>query len=165
MASFNKVMLMGNLTRDPEIRYTPKGTALTEIGLAINRRYQVENETKEEVTFVDVTFWGRQAEVIAQYCKKGRGLFVEGRLQYDTWDDKQTGQKRSRIRVVGENFQFVGQREGGAGEGGDHSGASSRPAPSGAPAQSGSSAGGAPPSGPSSAPVFTGEEEDDQIPF
>ena len=162
MASFNKVMLMGNLTRDPEIRYTPKGTALTEIGLAINRRYQVDNEVKEEVTYVDVTFWGRPAEIIAQYCKKGRGLFVEGRLQYDTWDDKQTGQKRSRIRVVGENFQFVGPREGGAGdgEGGGPSGGYSRPPQSSAPSASAPS-----PSGPSSAPAFTGEEDDDQIPF
>jgi single-strand DNA-binding protein len=117
MASYNKVLLMGNLTRDPELRYTPKGTAVLEIGLAINRRYQVENETKEEVVFVDITFWGRQAETINQYCKKGRPLFVEGRLQLDTWDDRQTGQKKSRLRVVGENFQFIGgPRESGEGE-------------------------------------------------
>jgi single-strand DNA-binding protein len=117
MPSYNKVLLMGNLTRDPELRYTPKGTAVVEIGLAVNRRYQVENETKEETVFVDITFWGRQAETINQYCKKGRPLFVEGRLQLDTWDDRQTGQKKSRLRVVGEGFQFLGApRDAGDGE-------------------------------------------------
>ena len=76
MASFNKVMLMGNLTRDPEVRYTPKGTAVTDLGLAVNRKYRVDDEIREEVTFVDITFWGRKAEVIAQYMKKGGGIFV-----------------------------------------------------------------------------------------
>lgn len=115
MASLNKVMLMGNLTRDPEIRYTPKGQAVTDIGLAINRRYKVENETREEVTFVDVTFWGKSAEIIGQYMKKGRPLYVEGRLQLDSWDDKQTGQKKSRLKVIGDEFQFIGSKDGASG--------------------------------------------------
>jgi single-strand DNA-binding protein len=134
MASFNKVMLMGNLTRDPEIKYTPKGTAIADIGLAVNRSYTTESgEKREEVTFVDVTLWGRVAEIVGEYCKKGRPLFVEGRLQLDTWDDKQTGQKRSKLKVVGENIQLLGSRDGGGGGGTGESGeptggSSSRPA-------------------------------------
>src|SRR5271166_4210436 len=93
MANLNRVLLIGNLTRDPEVRYTPKGTAVAEIGLAVNRIYSGEDgEKKEETTFVDVTLWARQAEVAGQYLKKGRPVFIEGRLQLDTWDDKQTGQ-------------------------------------------------------------------------
>ena len=119
MASFNKVMIMGNLTRDPEIKYTPKGTAIADIGLAVNRNYTTESgEKREEVTFIDVTLWGRVAEIVGEYCKKGRPLFVEGRLHLDTWDDKTTGQKRSKLKVVGENIQLLGSREGGAGGGG-----------------------------------------------
>jgi single-strand DNA-binding protein len=114
MANLNRVLLIGNLTRDPELRYTPKGTAVTEIGLAINRIYSGEDgEKKEETTFVDVTLWARQAEVASQYLKKGRPVFIEGRLQLDTWDDKQTGQKRSRLRVVAENLQLLGSRPEG----------------------------------------------------
>jgi single-strand DNA-binding protein len=119
MASLNKVMLIGNLTRDPELRYTPKGMAVTDIGLAVNRTYSVENEKREEVTFIDVTFWGKGAEIIAQYMKKGRPLYVEGRLRLDSWDDKATGQKRSRLTVTGEEFQFLGSREGAGGGGGE----------------------------------------------
>jgi len=118
MASLNKVMLIGNLTRDPEVRYTPKGTAVTEIGLAVNRRYTAESgEKREEVTFVDITFWGRTAEVVGQYLRKGSSIYVEGRLQLDSWDDKQTGQKRSKLRVTGESLEFLGGREGGSREG------------------------------------------------
>lgn len=121
MASFNKVMIIGNLTRDPEIKYTPKGTAIADIGLAVNRNYTTEGgEKREEVTFIDVTLWGRVAEIVGEYCKKGRPLFVEGRLQLDTWDDKATGQKRSKLKVVGENIQLLGSREGGGGGGGEH---------------------------------------------
>ena len=122
MASFNKVMIIGNLTRDPEIKYTPKGTAIADIGLAVNRNYTTDSgEKREEVTFIDVTLWGRVAEIVGEYCKKGRPLFVEGRLQLDTWDDKATGQKRSKLKVVGENIQLLGSREGGAaGGGGEH---------------------------------------------
>jgi single-strand DNA-binding protein len=118
MASVNKVILIGNVTRDPEVKFTPKGTAVTDIGLAVNRTYTLDSgEKREEATFVDVAFWGRQAETIGEYVKKGRSIYVEGRLQLDTWDDKQTGQKRSKLRVVGENFQFLGARPGGSGSG------------------------------------------------
>ena len=117
MASVNKVMLLGNLTRDPEIRYTPKGTAVTDLGMAINRIRTGDNgERIEEVTYVDVTLWGRSAELAGQYLSKGRSVFIEGHLQLDQWDDKATGQKRSRLRVVGENMQFIGgQGQGGGG--------------------------------------------------
>jgi single-strand DNA-binding protein len=111
MANLNRVLLIGNLTRDPEVRYTPKGTAVADIAIAINRIYSGDDgEKKEETTFVDVTLWGRQAEVAQEYLKKGRQVFIEGRLQLDTWDDKQTGQKRSRLRVVAENMQMLGSR-------------------------------------------------------
>ncbi len=118
MANFNKVILAGNLTRDPELRYTPKGTAVAKLGLALNRNWTTETgERREEVTFVDVDAFGKQAEVIAQYLRKGRSLLVEGRLKLDTWDDKQTGQKKSKLGVVLESFSFLdsGNRtEGGA---------------------------------------------------
>lgn len=118
MANFNKVILAGNLTRDPELRYTPKGTAIADLGLAINRSWKTETgEAKEEVTFVDVAAYGRTAEVIAQYLKKGRPLLIEGRLKLDQWDDKQSGQKRSKLRVVCDTFQFLDSgrpTEGGA---------------------------------------------------
>jgi single-strand DNA-binding protein len=111
MANLNRVLLIGNLTRDPEVRYTPKGTAVADIAIAINRIYSGDDgEKKEETTFVDVTLWSRQAEVAQEYLKKGRQVFIEGRLQLDTWDDKQTGQKRSRLRVVAENMQMLGSR-------------------------------------------------------
>jgi len=111
MANFNKVILAGNLTRDPELRYTPKGTAIARIGLAINRTWKAETgETKEEVTFVDVEAWGRQAEVISQYMRKGRPFLVEGRLKLDQWEDKNTHQKQSKLRVVLESFSFIDSR-------------------------------------------------------
>ena len=116
MASFNKVILAGNLTRDPELRYTPKGTAVAKIGLAVNRTWKTESgETKEEVTFIDIDAWGRQAEVIAQYLRKGRPLLVEGRLKLDTWEDKNTHQKQSKLKVVLETFSFLDSKgpEGG----------------------------------------------------
>ena len=108
MANFNKVILAGNLTRDPELRYTPKGLAIAKIGLAINRSWKAETgEAKEEVTFVDVDAFGKQAETIGQYLKKGRPVLIEGRLRLDQWDDKQTGQKRNKLGVVLEGFQFL----------------------------------------------------------
>jgi len=117
MANVNKVILIGNLTRDPEVKYTPKGSAVAELGLAINRVYSVEGERREDTTYVDVTLWGKTAELAGQYLKKGRPVYIEGRLQLDTWDDKQTGAKRSKLRVVGETMQFLGSRpEGGGGE-------------------------------------------------
>ena len=152
MASYNKVMLLGNLTRDPEVKYTPKGSAVADIGLAVNRTYTTDGgEKREETTFVDVTMWGRQAEIAGEYLKKGRPLFVEGRLQLDTWDDKQTGQKRSKMRVVCENFQMLGSRDGG-GEGGAGSGGAG-----------GRSAGGG--SRPAKSAPAAEEPSDDDIPF
>ena len=123
MANDNKVMLLGNITRDLEVRYTPKGTAVCDLGMAVNRIRTGDNgERIEEVTYVDVTLWGRQAELAGQYLSKGRSVFIEGRLQLDQWDDKQTGQKRSRLRVVGENMQFIGG-QGGSGSNQSGSGA------------------------------------------
>lgn len=112
MANLNKVMIIGNLTADPEVRTTPRGTSLTELRLAVNRVASGPNEgeRREETTFLDVTCWGRTGEVAAQYLSKGRPVFIEGRLQMDTWEDKQTGQKRSRIRIIAENLQLLGGR-------------------------------------------------------
>jgi single-strand DNA-binding protein len=156
MASFNKVILAGNLTRDPELRYTPKGTALAKIGLAINRTWKNEaGETKEEVTFVDVDAWGRQAEVIAQYMKKGRPLLIEGRLKLDQWDDKQTGQKRSKLGVTLESFSFVDSK------GGDGGGVPSE-APRSRPAAAPAAAAAAPAAAESDGPP---PPDDDDVPF
>lgn len=158
MANLNKVLLMGNLTRDPEVRYTPKGTAVAELGIAVNRIYSGENgEKREETTFVDVTVWGRTAENVGEYLKKGRPVFIEGRLQLDSWEDKQSGQKRNKLKVVADNVQFLGSR-GGAGAGGGGSeesdeGARSRPA-------SGGSRSAPPPKNAGPA-----ELDDDEIPF
>ena len=126
MASFNKVLLMGNLTRDPQLKYLPSQTAVAEFGLACNRKFRTANgEDREEVTFVDVTAFGKQAEVINQYMTKGKPIFIEGRLKYDQWEDKNGGGKRSKLTVVIENFQFIGGRDGagagGGGGGGDYS--------------------------------------------
>ena len=120
MPSYNKVILVGNLTRDPEVRYTASGTAIAKFGLAINRTWRGGDggEQREETTFVDVDAFGKQAEVIGQYCRKGRPFMVEGRLRTDSWEDKSTGQKRSRLGVVLESFQFLDSR-GGAEGGGD----------------------------------------------
>ena len=116
MANLNKVMLIGNLTRDPELKYTPGNQAVCELGIAVNRKYRTkDNEEREEVTFVDCEAWGKQAEVIKQYMAKGRPIFIEGRLKLDTWEDKDGG-KRSKMRVVVENFQFLGSGGGGGGE-------------------------------------------------
>jgi single-strand DNA-binding protein len=111
MASLNRVLLIGNCTRDPELRYTPKGTPVAELDIAVNRTYSGDDgEKKEEVTYISITLWARLAEIAQLYLRKGSPLFVEGRLSLDQWDDKQTGQKRSRLRVVGENLQLLGQR-------------------------------------------------------
>jgi len=154
MASYNRVVLLGNCTRDPEVKYTPKGTAVTELGLAINRYYTTDGgEKREETTFVDVTFWGRPAEIAGEYIKKGRPVMIEGRLQLDTWDDKQTGQKRSRLKVVGENLQLLGSRDS-AGEGGGGGGGARSSAPRAA----------SKPAAPASDEPADAAEEDD-IPF
>jgi single-strand DNA-binding protein len=133
MANLNKVMLIGNLTRDPELRVTPKGTAICTFSLAVNRKFRDESGAdREEVTYVDIEAWGKAGENISKYCTKGRPLFVEGRLRLDQWEDKNTKEKRSRMKVVCENFQFLGsgggRSEGGnGGEGGE--GRSNSPAP------------------------------------
>lgn len=125
--SVNKVFLMGNLTRDVQLKHTTGDQAVAEIGLAVNRRFRTrDGENREETTFVDCEAWGRTAEVMSQYLAKGRPVFIEGRLKLDQWDDRETGKKRSKIRVVVENFQFVDS----AGGGGD------RPAPAAAGASS-----------------------------
>jgi single-strand DNA-binding protein len=126
MANLNRVFLIGNLTRDPEVRYTPSGTAVAQFGLATNRRWKdrQSGEMREEATFVDIEVWGKQAELAGQYLSKGRPVFIEGRLRLDQWEDRNTGQKRSRLKVVGERFQFLGGRGeggGGANRGGDAS--------------------------------------------
>jgi len=120
MANLNKVMLIGNLTRDPELRVTPKGTAICQFSLAVNRKFKDESGgEREEVTYVDIEAWGKSGENIAKYCSKGRPLFVEGRLRLDQWEDKTTKEKRSRMKVVCDNFQFLGTgRSDSAGEGG-----------------------------------------------
>ena len=159
MASLNKVMLIGNLTRDPELRHTPKGTAVAELGLAINRVWNNEQgQRQEETTFVDVTLWGRQAEVAQQYLTKGSPCYIEGRLQLDTWDDKATGQKRSKLKIVGEALQLLGSKPGGGGNGGGGN-YSERPQQQSRPPQQRSG----PPQGAS--PAAESFEEDDDIPF
>ena len=158
MRGYNKVILMGNLTRDPELKFTPKGTAVAKFGLAVNRVWRDEKtgENREEVTFVDVDAWGKQAETIAQYCKKGRPLFVEGRLKLDTWEDKNTKEKRSKMGVVLEGFQLLGDGQG-RNEGG---------------AEAPSSGGFRAPTRPAAAPSGVAEPdagggggEDDDVPF
>jgi single-strand DNA-binding protein len=120
MASYNKVILVGNLTRDPQVRYTPSQTAVVDIGLAVNRQWfdKQANTRREEVTFVDVTLWGRTAEVAGEYLSKGRSVLIEGRLQLDQWEDRETGQKRSKLKVVGENMQMLSGRGDGPPRGG-----------------------------------------------
>ncbi len=120
MASFNKVILVGNLTRDPEVRYTTGGSAVCDITLAVNYQWtdKKSNERKEEVSFIDVTLWGRTAEIAGEYLAKGRPVLVEGRLQQDKWDDKETGQKRSKLKVVADAMQLLGGRSEGGPPGG-----------------------------------------------
>jgi single-strand DNA-binding protein len=174
MASFNKVILLGNLTRDPQMRYLPSQSPVTDFGLACNRKFKTATgEQREEVLFVDCAAFGRTAEIINQYCTKGKPIFVEGRLKYDTWDDKNGGGKRSKLSVVVENIQLLGGRDGGApaGDGGHDSAGDEggRPAPSRGPASR------PPPSRPAPSapaqdaqqPPFGDEQhfKDDDIPF
>ena len=120
MAQLNKVFLMGNLTRDPELRRLPSGTAVTELGLALNRSFTgKDGERREEVVFVDVTVWDRQAETCVEYLKKGRAVHVEGYLKMDQWDDKSTGEKRSKLKVQADRVQFLGSRDAPGGGGSD----------------------------------------------
>ena len=116
MASLNKVFLIGNLTRDPELRVTPKGTAICQFGLAVNRQFKDESgQTRDETTFVDIEAWGKQGELVAKYLTKGSPAMVEGRLKFDQWEDKQTQQKRSKLKVVLDNVQFLSSRGAGGG--------------------------------------------------
>lgn len=146
MASLNKVLIMGNLTRDPELRYTPKGTAVADLSIAINRLWRNDaGEKQEETTFVDVTLWGKTAELAQKYLVKGRGIYVEGRLQLESWDDKETGKKRSKLKIIGENMQFLPG-------GGDRATAPASPAPAAAQPRLASQ----------SAPA---DQDEDDIPF
>jgi single-strand DNA-binding protein len=116
--SYNRVMLAGNLTRDPQVRFFANERAVADFGLAINRKYKTnDGQLKEETTFVDVEAWGRTAELVGQYLTKGRGCFIEGRLKLDSWDDKESGQKRSKLKIVADSVQFVDSQRGGQGGG------------------------------------------------
>ncbi len=163
MASFNKVILLGNVTRDPELRYISNGTAVTDIGLAVNdRRKNASGEWVEETTFVDVTLWGRTAEVAGEYVTKGSPLMIEGRLKLDTWE--KDGKKNSKLRVVGERMQLLGSR-GGSG-GGDAPRGRARPAGRpGAQAPEEFDAGGSYDDGPTSGEPSASMGSDDDIPF
>ncbi len=157
MPNLNRVLLMGNLTRDPELRYTPNNQAVCNVGIAVNRRWRnQQGEQQEETTFVDCEAWGRAAEVINQYMKKGRPIFVEGRLKLDQWQDKDGG-NRSKLKVVVENFQFVDSREGDGGGGRDNY------QPSGSAGQSGGRRSNQQSNAPTSDPHEPVEEDD--IPF
>ena len=113
MATFNKVILVGNVTKDPELRYTPKGTALCNLTLAVNEKYTADNgEKRESVSFIEVTFWGRLAEIVGEYVKKGKPILVSGSLKQESWEDKTTGKKRSKLVVVADEMQLLGSREG-----------------------------------------------------
>ena len=138
MANLNKVFLIGNLTRDPQLRYTPSGAAVADLGMAVNRKFKGQDGSwKDEVCYVNLTAWGRTAENAAEYLSKGRSVFVEGRLKFDQWDDKQSGQKRSKLSVVVERLQFLGGR-GEGGKGGQGQGQGSKGG-QGGPPQSGDS--------------------------
>ena len=138
MANFNKVILAGYLTRDPELRYTPKGTAVSKFGIAMNRHWTTEaGEEREEVTFVDVDCFGKTAETVSKYFRKGKPMLVEGRLKLDQWDDKQTGQKRSKLGVVMESFSFLDSLKEGQGQPCAESPAARSAAPASAPARPG----------------------------
>ena len=149
MANYNKVILVGNITRDPELRHIPSGTAVTDLGLAVNRTWtdRNTNQRSEETTFVDVTCWGRTAEVAREYLQKGRPVLIEGRLQMDEWNDRETGEKRTKLKVVCDNMQMLGSRNNGNSGGGS----SGEPPPQAAAAE------------PASNP--TADPPDDEVPF
>ncbi len=136
--SFNKVILLGNLTRDIELRHTAGNNAVANFGIAVNRTWKTpEGEKREEVTFVDCEAWGRTGEVMSQYLRKGRPVFIEGRLKLDTWEDKETHKKQSKLRVVVESFQFVDSRQDGGGGGGGGGGEGARSGSRGSPVGAG----------------------------
>jgi single-strand DNA-binding protein len=158
MAYLNKVFLIGNLTRDPELRVTPKGTPICQFGIAVNRQFKDESgATRDETTFVDIEAWGKQGELVAKYLTKGSPAMVEGRLKLDQWEDKATNQKRSKLKVVLDNVQFLSSRGGGAGAPGGGGGG-------GAPAPMGDEPGGPPDrSGP--ARGASSPKADEDVPF
>lgn len=161
MAYLNKVLLIGNLTRDPELRVTPKGTPICQFGLAVNRQFKDESgATRDETTFVDIEAWGKQGELVSKYLTKGSPCFVEGRLRLDQWEDKQSGQKRSRLKVVLENVQFLGRGGSGGGSGTGNAG--------GDDAEGGSESRFTPPPSRASAPKQAApaqENLDEDVPF
>jgi single-strand DNA-binding protein len=174
MANYNKIILVGNLTRDPQMKYLPSQMAVTEFGLAVNHRYKTKTgEDREEVCFIDCSAFGRTAEVINQYCQKGKPILVEGRLKYDTWEDKQGGGKRSKHVVVVDNIQLLGGRDQGGGappSGYDESqsgGGSSEPRPARGPARPPQQARPAADPTAQAQPPFGDEQKfaDDDIPF
>lgn len=126
MPSLNKVILMGNLTRNPEQRFTQSGTAVCDFSIAINRKITVNGQERDETVFVDVQVWGKQAENVARYCAKGSCVFVEGRLALDQWSDRNTGEKKSKMKVVSDRVQFIGGRNGGNNENGNGGGNATR---------------------------------------
>lgn len=151
MASFNKVILMGNLTREPELRYTQGGTEVVEVGIATNRKWKDKQtgNVNEEVTFVDCTFWGRTAAILAEYCSKGSAVHVEGRLKLDQWEERETGAKRSKLKVVVDSLQLLPQGNRSGGNGGQSSGS---PQPNESPENNGE-------------PYQPGPVGDDEVPF
>ena len=160
MANLNKVMLIGNLTRDPELRYTPKGTAVAAFGLAVNRVWNNDQgQQQEEVTFLDIETWGRQAETAGKYLTKGRPVFIEGRLKLDSWEDKETKQKRSKIKIVAEMIQFLSAPRGAEFRGGEEG----QGGESGAPRRSANRP--PPRTGPSEGATSGDEPPKDDIPF
>ncbi|MFA5265200.1 MAG: single-stranded DNA-binding protein [Opitutaceae bacterium] len=162
MAHLNKVFLIGNLTRDPELRVTPKGTPICQFGLAVNRQFKDESgATRDETTFVDIEAWGKQGELVSKYLAKGSPCFVEGRLRLDQWEDKTSGQKRSRLKIVLDNVQFLG-RSGGAG------GASAAGGAGAVGEENGADAGFTPPPARSvgkAAPAPAQDHVDEDVPF
>jgi single-strand DNA-binding protein len=153
MAYLNKVFLIGNLTRDPELRTTPKGTAICQFGIAVNRQFKDDSgATRDETTFVDIEAWGKQGELVAKYLNRGSLAMVEGRLKLDQWEDKQSGQKRSKLKVVLDNVQFLNSRGSGGGGGG--------PAPAGEEGPAGPAGGFKKP-----APAPAPEGGDEDVPF
>src|SRR5688572_8836621 len=171
MANFNQVILLGNLTRDPQLKYLPNQTPVVEFGLAMNRKFKLQSgEDREEVTFVDCSAFARQAEVINQYCQKGKPILIQGRLKFDSWEDTQGGGKRSKVSVVVESFQLLGSRSDGrqGGGGGAPRDEYAQPPPQRGPAPNrGAPQGPRPQGGPPPQQPFGEEQQfkEDDIPF
>ena len=169
MANFNKVILAGNLTRDPQLRFLPSQTAVVDFGLAVNHKWRTpQGEDREEVLFIDCSAFGKMAETINKYCQKGKPILVEGRLKYETWDDKESGGKRSKHKVIVDGFQFLGGRDSGPGGGGGGGGGEEteqRPRSAPRPPQQSRSA--PAPSRPEPEPPIGDEQhfKEDDIPF